>query len=163
MAFGRKKDKDKGKSKGEVAVKREEHPLAALRRDMDGLLQRFFGDFDLPKWPEFPFSPKIDVSETNSAVKVTAELPGIEEKQLDVSLAGDTVTIRGEKKEEKETKEKQFYRMERSYGSFQRTIALPAEIDPDKAKAAFKKGVLTLELPKSGKPRKERKVPITAG
>lgn len=163
MAFGKKKNKDKNKGKGAVEVRREEHPLAALRRDMDGLLERFFGGFEMPKWPDFPFSPKIDVTETDSTVKVTAELPGIDEKQLDVSLAGDTVTIRGEKKEEKETKEKQFYRMERSYGSFQRTIALPAEIDPDKAKAAFKKGVLTLDLPKSGKARKERKVPITAG
>jgi len=159
MAFGRKKN---NKDKGAVA-KREEHPLSTLRRDMDGLLQRFFGDFEMPKWPDFPFSPKVDVSETDSAVKVTAELPGIDEKELDVSLAGDTLTIRGEKKEEKETKKKHLYRMERSYGSFQRSVPLPAEIDPDKAKASFKKGVLTLELPKSGKARKERKVPIAAG
>jgi HSP20 family protein len=88
-------------------------------------------------------------------------LPGVEPWDIDISLTKDALTIKGEKKQEKEDKGKDSYRMERSYGSFTLTIPLPAEIDTDKAKAEFKKGVLTISLPETVKAIKEtKKIPV---
>jgi HSP20 family protein len=91
----------------------------------------------------------LDVSEDLSAFTVTAELPGMSEKEIDLSISGDTLTIRGEKKEEKEDKNKNYYYSERSYGTFMRTIPLPQQIETNKVSASFKKGVLTITLPKT--------------
>jgi HSP20 family protein len=82
-------------------------------------------------------------------VQVSVELPGMNEKDVDISLTDRFLTIRGEKKEEKETKEKDIYRRERSYGSFRRTLEIPTEIDSSKIEASFKNGVLTIQLPKT--------------
>ena len=103
------------------------------------------------------FHPNIDVTETDKEIRVSAELPGMDNKDINVSLTKESLTITGEKKEEKEEKKKDYYRMERSYGSFSRTIPMPVEIDTDKAKALFKKGVLTITLPKTAKAIKEKK------
>jgi HSP20 family protein len=103
------------------------------------------------------FTPSVDVSEDDKQVKVTAELPGMDEKDIDVSLSKDSLTIKGEKKEEKEEKKKDYYRMERSYGSFSRTIALPVEVDTDKVRAEFRKGILTVTMPKTSKAIEETK------
>ncbi len=94
------------------------------------------------------FSPRIAVSETEKEVTVSAELPGLDEKNVTVDLDEDTLTIRGEKKEESEEKGRQWHRSEVTYGAFERVIALPAHVQGDKAKARFKKGVLTVSLPK---------------
>ena len=101
--------------------------------------------------------PKMDVSETEKEFKVRAELPGMDEKDIDVSVSNEVLTIKGEKKAEKEDKKPNYYRMERSYGSFQRSIPLPSEVEKDKIKANFKKGVLNIVLPKSEKAVKESK------
>ncbi|HQP29278.1 MAG TPA: Hsp20/alpha crystallin family protein, partial [Syntrophales bacterium] len=94
-------------------------------------------------------------------VVVKAELPGIDEKDLDVSLSEHALTIKGEKKEEKEDQGKGYYRMERSYGSFHREIPLPASIDAKKVEAAFKNGLLTVTLPKTEEARKaDRKISV---
>ena len=93
--------------------------------------------------------PRLDVSETEREVKVTAELPGMDEKDVTVTLEGDVLTLKGEKKAEAEEKGKNFHRVERTYGSFQRVITLPAEVDAAKVTAGFKKGVLTVTLAKS--------------
>ena len=93
--------------------------------------------------------PRLDVSETEQEVKVTAELPGMDEKDVTVTLEGDVLTLKGEKKAEAEEKGKNFHRVERTYGSFQRVITLPAEVDATKVTAGFKKGVLTVTLAKS--------------
>jgi HSP20 family protein len=136
-----------------AAQRMEEHPIIALRREMDEMFDNFFRGFG-PGAAEGAlqaFNPKIDVTDTEKEIKVYAELPGIEEKDIDVSITRDTLTIRGEKKEESEQKEKDYHRIERSYGSFSRTIALPVEIEADKIEAQLKKGVLTITLPKSVK------------
>lgn len=149
-----------------VPVRREEfHPFSLLRREIDSIFDRFFRGFELePFRGRFgAFSPSIDVKESDKEISVSAELPGMDEKDIDVSLTRDSLTIKGEKKEEKEEKGKDYYRMERSFGSFSRTIPLPAEVDLDKAKAEFKKGVLTVTLPKSEKALKEtKKIPVKA-
>jgi HSP20 family protein len=93
--------------------------------------------------------PRLDVSETEREIKVTAELPGMDEKDVNVTLEGDVLTLKGEKKAEAEEKGKNFHRVERTYGSFQRVITLPAEVDATKVTAGFKKGVLTVTLAKS--------------
>lgn len=103
------------------------------------------------------FNPQVDVTENDQEIKVAAELPGLTEKDVEVSLANDMLTISGEKRAEKEDKGENYYRMERSYGSFQRTIPLPTEVEANKVDATFKNGVLTVTLPKSAQAVQNRK------
>lgn len=128
-------------------------PLSTFHGRIDDMFERFFDDFSLAPFSEWEngrnFHPHVDVAETDQEIKVTAELPGMEEKDIEVSLSHDRLTIRGEKKEEKEEKSQHYYHMERSYGSFQRSLPLPAEVEQDKVEAAFKNGVLTVKLPKT--------------
>lgn len=143
-----------------IPVKREEYePFTFFRDEINRLFDNFFKGFDIEPFERrfATFSPSIDISETDKEIIISAELPGMEDKDIDVSLSKDTLTIKGEKKEEKEEKAKNYYRMERSYGSFCRTIPLPAEIDADKVEAEFKKGVLTIKLPKTPEAIKETK------
>jgi HSP20 family protein len=142
----------------------DEDPFTALHREMDSLIDRFFHDLDIEPFGGRigRFSPRVDVSENEKEIKVTAELPGMDEKDIEVSLTEDSLTISGEKKEEKESKEKDYYVRERSYGSFKRTIPLHEEIDTDKVEANFKKGVLTVTLPKvKGAEERVKKIPVT--
>jgi HSP20 family protein len=93
-------------------------------------------------------APSIDVSETESELRIEADLPGVEEKDVDVTVADNILTIKGEKRAEKEETKKNFHVVERSYGSFSRSLTLPFAADPSKAKATFKNGVLSITLPK---------------
>ena len=93
-------------------------------------------------------TPNIDMTETEDEVAITADLPGMEEKDVEITIENDTLTLRGSRKEEHEEKEKNYYLSERTYGEFQRMIPLPASIDTEKAKAVFKNGVLKVSLPK---------------
>ncbi len=149
-----------------VPVKREEYnPFAVLRHEMNRLFDNLFRGFEIePFESRFgTFSPRVDVKESDKEIKVSAELPGMEDKDIEVSLSKDTLTIKGEKKEEKEDKGKDYYHMERSYGSFSRVVSLPNEVDTDKAQAQFKKGLLTVTLPKTAKAIKEtKKIPVKA-
>jgi HSP20 family protein len=149
-------------SKKQAPVKREEYnPLSLLRHEMNSLFDNFFSGSELEPYTGRAFSPNIDMKESEKELRVSAELPGMDEKDIEVSLNRDSLTIKGEKKEEKEDKGKDYYRMERSYGSFSRTIPLPTEVEPDKVKAEFKKGVLTVTIPKTAKAIKEtRKISI---
>ncbi len=106
--------------------------------------------------------PTVDVSETAKEIIVNAEIPGVEAKDIDVNLAGDVLTIKGERKREHEEKEENFHRIERSYGSFYRSLRLPSEVDGDKIKASYKKGVLRISLHKSKKAT-AKKIEINAG
>ena len=106
------------------------------------LLPRSFGG--MREW-----TPALDISETEEAVVVKAELPGLEANDVEVTLQDNVLTIQGEKKEEKEEKSKNFHRVERSYGQFERSFQLPTTVKDDKVEAAFKNGVLTVELPKA--------------
>jgi len=94
------------------------------------------------------FVPRMDVSDTDKEIMITAELAGIDEKDVDITLQDDVLTIRGEKKVQRDENEKSYHLVERSSGTFSRSIALPAEIEQDKIEATFKKGVLTIRLPK---------------
>ena len=146
--------------KKSVPVKREEqNPFSLLRREMDSLFDNFYRGFDIEPFESRlgVFNPKVDVTENDKEIKISAELPGMDEKDIDVSLQIDMLTIKGEKKEEKEDKGKDYYRMERSYGSFSRTIPLPIEVETEKVEAKFKKGVLSITLPKTAKAVAETK------
>ena len=95
------------------------------------------------------FNPTVDITEDEKAYHLSAELPGMDEKDMEVSIEGDVLTIRGEKRAEKEDNGKNYYRMERSYGAFHRAIPLPAEVEQEKVEASFKKGVLAITMPKT--------------
>jgi HSP20 family protein len=137
---------------------RFEQPFMTLQRQMN----RLFGE-NLDNiwggslhWPaigglmrQVPFeTPRVDIAETDTEVQVAADLPGLDEKDVQVTLEENLLTIHGEKKVEHEEKKKNYHLMERSYGAFQREIPLPAGIDTKKVKASFKKGVLQVTLPK---------------
>jgi len=135
-------------------------PFAALRREMNALFDDFFSDVGEAGTALSAFSPKVDVKEGEGEVRVTAELPGIEEKDVEVSVSGDVLTIQGEKREEKEEKGEERYRLERSYGSFRRSFSLPCEVDSAKATATYKKGVLTIVLPKAAEAKKKATIAV---
>ena len=107
--------------------------------------------------------PRVDVAETEDKVQVSAELPGIDPENVDVSIAHDVLTISGEKREEREEKKRDYHRIERSYGSFRRSVPLPTEVDTDKAEAHFKNGLLTITLPKTEKARARKKITVKTG
>lgn len=144
---------------------------SSFRSDMDRLFDRFGSGFGFPSWPRGMFEPSetvsvpaVDLAETDKAYTVTAELPGMDEKDIDVSINGDMLVIKGEKRQEKEEKNKNYYLSERSYGQFQRSFSLPAGIDRDKIAAEFAKGVLTLTLPKSVEAQQQqKKIEVKAG
>ncbi len=152
----------------QIESRREwEYPFGAFQREMNKLFDDFFGGFDLSPWAPAErrlaasFTPHIDISETDKEIKVSAELPGMDEKDVEVSLTRDTLTVKGEKKQETEDKGKDYYRTERSYGAFTRSIALPIEVDTEKVQANFNKGVLTITLPKTAKAIQEtKKLPV---
>jgi len=131
-----------------------DHPFYSLQKEMNTLFDNFFRGFDVaPRGFATGelgvFSPSIDVKENEKEFIIKAELPGVEEKDIDVTVTSDAVTIKGEKKEEKEDKDKNYYYMERSYGSFCRVIPLEAEIESGKAEAKFKNGILDIKIPKN--------------
>ena len=144
----------------DVPQQREEfNPFSLLHREMNRLFDSFSRGFEIDPLETRlgVFSPSVNVIEGVKDIKVTAELPGMDEQDIDVSITKDALTIKGEKKREKEEQGKNYYRMERSYGSFTRTVPLPVEVDTTKVKAQFKKGILTVTLPKTAKSLKERK------
>ncbi len=139
----------------ELSRRGEGHdPFAAIETQMRRHFNDFFEGFGFDLDPfgkqmhDGGLMPKVDVSETDDAIQVTADLPGMTEKDVEVSLADGHLHIRGEKQAEKEDKHKNFHRIERSYGAFERSVALPAEVDAEKVDASFKNGVLSVVLPK---------------
>jgi HSP20 family protein len=107
-------------------------------------------------------TPAMDIAEKDGAFEVTAELPGLDAKDIDIQFANGMLTIKGEKQEEKEEKTKDRYVSERRYGSFRRTLQVPGSVDAEKIEASFKGGVLTVTLPKSPEAqKKEKKIPVS--
>jgi len=131
----------------------EESPLQSLQRDINRVFDDFWSRFDRPFSGSNGFltagAPRTDVSETDEEVEIAVELPGLDEKDIEVNLTDDVLTIRGEKKEEREEKKRGYYMSERSYGAFHRMIPLPPGVDTDKADANFRHGVLTIRLPRT--------------
>ncbi len=131
-------------------VTRVHEPFRSFFEEIEELFDRFFSDFEIaPLNREGLFTPRIDFTENDKEYRISAELPGMDEKDIEVLMDEDSLTIRGEKKEDKEEKGKDYYYRERRFGSFTRTIPLPENIDRDKIEAKFKNGVLTLRLPKT--------------
>jgi len=147
-------------------VKTEPPARFPVSWDMD----RWFEDFFRRPFPsmmprlameEVEFSPVVDIYEEDKDVVVKAELPGMKKEDIDISLTRDTITLSGEKKMEKKTEKKGYYRYESSYGSFCRSMALPADVQTDKVKAEFKDGVLEIRMPKTEEAmKKEVKIKI---
>jgi HSP20 family protein len=133
------------------------HPEAwrSLRSEMDRLFDRFTGGFGMMPFPALRTEPTfgigfpaVDVAEDETSFKLSAELPGMADKDIQVALSGDTLTIRGEKRQDKEEKKSGYHLSERSYGEFQRAFTLPDGVDGEKIAAAFANGVLTVTVPK---------------
>jgi HSP20 family protein len=146
-------------------------PFTAMRRDMDRLfddmLKGFGGTSTLPAvfGGNGAAAPRIDVKETDAGIEISAELPGVDEKDIEVELQDDVLTIRGEKKVEKEEggKEKGYHLMERAYGAFARSVQLPYSADSDKVSADFSKGVLKVVVPRPAEvAAKTKKIEVKA-
>lgn len=159
------KPKEETKSTEAVPVRKEYPVFHSLQREMNRLFDEFTHGWSLPQFDmSKEFQAKVDVKETDKEIIVTAELPGVDLKDIDVSLRSDGLALRGEKLAEKEEKEKGYYRMERSYGSFYRLIPMPYEVDKDATVASYKDGVLKVTLPKAKEALKnEQKVQVKAG
>ena len=123
--------------------------MTTFKREMDRLFERFLE----PVWAEMSqvgeWEPKADVTEDGDAITVKAELPGVEQKDIAVSIQDGMLLINGEKESEKEEKDKRYHRVERTYGAFSRAMRLPSAVDGSKATADFKNGVVTITLPKA--------------
>jgi HSP20 family protein len=134
-----------------------DNTLTEFRREVDDLFSQFFGSSGWLPVANFGrgFTPVLDVSETDEDVLIKAELPGVDPKEIEVNLSGTTLTVKGEKKEEREEKTENMHRIERSYGGFSRSISLPCEVKEDKIEANFKNGVLNLKLPKAETSKKK--------
>lgn len=161
----------------EAAAPTAWQPFENLRREMERMFDDFRADFGGSRFRHGRFaleplfkrewgrglSPAVDVVEKDNAYEVTAELPGMSEKDIEVKLAGGMLTITGEKSEEKEEKKKDVFVSERRYGSFQRCFSVPDDVDADKLEASVSNGVLTVTMPKSAEAKKkERKIAVTA-
>lgn len=167
----------KGETKIAPPTGRTWYPFDNLRREVDKLFEDFDGGFwRMPaRRSLFDFAPfgrtqtgagvpAVDIAEKEGAYEITAELPGIDEKNVEVSLANGGLTIKGEKKIEKEEKKKDYFLSERRYGSFERYFTVPEGVDTDKISAEFKNGVLKVTLPKTAEAQKqEKKIAVKAG
>jgi HSP20 family protein len=169
--------KTEATSAPQVTKPSEWQPFEALRNQVDRLLHDFQTGFlqaptyrsllDIePFWRRdlgFNVTPAIDIVEKDKAFEVTAELPGLDVKNIDLQLSDNVLTIKGEKQEEREEKAKDRYVSERRYGSFRRSLQVPGNIDTDKIEASFKDGILTVTLPKSPEAEKKQKtIPVSA-
>jgi HSP20 family protein len=145
------------------------NPLQQFHQDIDRLFDQTFRGFGLspaifnPLLPSrladaaIMLKPTLDLAVTDLEYSLTVEIPGVDEKDVKLEIVNDTLTICGEKKQEKEEKGKNYYRMERSYGSFQRVLCLPDDVDQDNIKASFSKGILTVTLPRKTGPKSDVK------
>ncbi|MEH2512043.1 HSP20 family protein [Nitrobacteraceae bacterium AZCC 1564] len=138
-------------------VRRIVSPFMALQQEIDNLFDGFTRGFGQAQFQSLV--PNMDVSETAKEIEVTAELPGLEEKDIQLSVTDQLLSIRGEKKSEREEKDKDYHVLERTYGSFSRTVELPPGINPDSIKAVMSKGVLKVTIPKPA-PSQSKKIDV---
>ncbi len=135
--------------------------LLSVPDDMNRLFDDFFGHSPARiEWAEGVWSPSVDVSETNGNVVIKAEMPGINQDEIKISIQDNVLTLKGEKKQEKEERDANYHRIERSYGSFCRSFQLPTSVKTDKIKANYKDGVLNITLPKTEEV-KPKEIPIS--
>ena len=149
-----------------IPVSREPAPFGSVFGDVDRLVDDFWRGFGVGPAvvEEGGFAPRIDVSETDHEYRVTAELPGLEEKDFDVALDGDILTLKGEKRASSEEEKDGYRHVERVHGRFERSLRIAGDFDAAKVKAAYKHGVLTVTLPKSAQAQeRSRAIPVTTG
>ena len=146
--------------KRNLPLETQQHdPFSVLHQEMNRLFDSFSG-FPANRWSN-DLSPRLDVSESEKEIDIDAELPGFDAKDVDVTLAGDVLTIRGERKNGHEEKTKNYHVNERSWGSFTRSVTLPFDADPDNVQASFDKGVLHIAIQKPGEmAAKTAKIPV---
>ena len=137
----------------------QSNPFSVLQQEIDRIFEGFSQSFS--GLPLREVMPKMDVSETDKEIEITAELPGLEEKDIQLNVADNVMTIRGEKKNEREETKKDYHLVERSYGSFTRTVQLPDGVNADGIKAVMAKGVLKVTVPKPA-PAQTKKINIQA-
>jgi len=165
-------NREEGETNSTVPVKHETakeqkntltHPLKQFHQEVDRLFDRVFQGFGLSSFgfdqPSFQrmadgmIKPTLDLGASDKEYTITVEVPGVDKKDVKLEVVNDVLTISGEKKQEKEEKEKNYYRMERSYGSFRRVLSLPGDADQNSIKAKFKNGVLTVTMPRKELPK----------
>ncbi len=135
--------------------------LVNIQEEMNRLFDDFFGrSVSRPEWPEGAWTPSVDVAETKDDVVIKAEIPGMKKEDVKISIQDNVLTLKGEKKQEKEEKDANFHRIERSYGAFCRSFTLPTSVKTDKIKATYKDGVLNITLPKTEEV-KPKEIPIS--
>lgn len=139
------------------AARRSLSPFTTLQQEIDRLFDGFTRG--MPALSTGELLPSMDVAETDNEIEVTAELPGLEEKDVQLNVVDNLLTIRGEKKNQREEKDRDYHLIERSYGSFTRTVQLPQGIDADAIKATLAKGVLKVTVPKSA-PAQAKKIEV---
>ncbi len=138
------------------------NPFSALQQEIDRLFEGFSRGFTgFAGFPSRELMPSMDLSETDNEIEITAELPGLEEKDIQLNIADNVLTIRGEKKNEREETKKDYHLVERSYGSFTRSVQLPDGVNADNIKAVMSKGVLKVTVPKPA-PAQTKKIDIKA-
>ena len=126
----------------------------SLRKELDRMFEGF--TLDVPFAAQGEWAPAMDITENQDAFTVKAELPGMDPKEIDVQVTGDVLTIRGERKQEKEEKKENYIRTERVYGSFSRSVRLPSAVDAKGVEAKYTSGVLNIRLPKTEETRKKK-------
>lgn len=175
----KKEEEDSGESVPVKRVDAQDHgyalsnPIEHFHREVDRLFEQAFRGFgmrpfgfDRPIKPQLDgmLKPTLDLGATDKEYSIAVEIPGVDETDVRLEIANDVLTIRGEKKHENEEKGKNYYRMERSYGSFQRTLSLPDDVDQDNVSATFKKGVLTVSMPRKALPKADvKQIEVTTG
>lgn len=157
---------EKGKKieKGGIEPYRPSRWLSPFER-MEDMFEDFFRrPFGRPFWSDMPRimeeiepAPSVDIFEEGDNIVLKSEMPGMSKNDIEINLTDDTITLSGEKKKEEKVEKKNFYRLERSFGSFKRAFALPMEVQSEKAKASFKDGVLEIKIPKSEEAKKKEK------
>lgn len=134
-------------------------PFSSFRKEMDDLFSRF--GFEPENWPSLEHVPALDLSETETSVEVKMDVPGFKPEEIDIQVRGHLLIISGSRQEEKEEKDREYHRVERSKGTFTRSVTLPCEVVSAKAKAEYKAGVLTLTMPKT-EPVHSEKIAVKA-
>jgi HSP20 family protein len=146
-------------------------PFLTLRREMDQLFDHMLQGFGMPmassprvgEAGRSITAPRIDVSESDNEFRITADLPGVTPADVSVTLDDDVLTIRGEKKAQREDERQNYHVIERSYGAFQRSLRLPFSAEPGKVQANFEHGVLTVSVPKSAQQQRSQRIEVRSG
>ncbi|MFO7881975.1 MAG: Hsp20/alpha crystallin family protein [Kosmotogaceae bacterium] len=144
-----------------MAIERREGnvftPFVDLQREIDRMFDEAFEDFGIRRSTRNGFIPTVNIYETEDAVNIEMEIPGIEKDALDIDLSDGVLTVKGEKKNEREDESKNYHLYERTFGSFNRSFRIPDNVDQNKAKAKYENGILKIELPKKEEAKREAK------